>query len=159
MRKQAFRLILVAGVLVLLVSACGGSKSPAKSTGTVPTTAKVKPAAAKPAFKAGLTATSHRPVVNDLSWAITVTVSDLSGKPIAASLHMQVLFGSLVVGQIDAVGKNGTGPGNVYHFVGRYHEKISWPLAAVGHALTLQAVVTAKGQTKKLDWPISVVKK
>jgi hypothetical protein len=146
MRTRIVRLALIAGLLIVLASGCGGSKkSPTSSTTTRTTTA------VKPTFKANLTATSHHPIVNNKKWAITVTVSDLSGKPIAATLRMNVLFNGGVVGKIDN--------GKVYHFVGRHHEFISWPQASVGLSLTLQAVVTAKGQTKKLVWPIAVVKK
>jgi hypothetical protein len=83
------------------------------------------------------------------NWPITVNVTDLSGKPIAATLQMNFLLGTLQVGQVDN--------GKIHHFTGRYHENITFPAAAVGNQLTLQAVVKAKGKTKKLPWAISVV--
>jgi hypothetical protein len=92
----------------------------------------------------------HSPVANK-NWPIAVIVTDLSGKPIAATLQMNVLFAGARVGQIDN--------GKIYHFVGRHHEIINWPLNAVGHPLTLQSVVKAKGKTQKLLWAISVAKK
>jgi hypothetical protein len=113
-------------------------------------------AAAKPAFKSSLTATSHHPVVNNTKWAITVRVTNLAGNPIAASLYMQVLYNGRVVGPIDGDKK---GRAKVYHFVGRHHEYITWPPLSVGQPLKLQAIVTVKGQTQKLNWPIRVVAK
>jgi hypothetical protein len=101
-------------------------------------------------FKATLVVPNHHPVVNE-NWPITVRVADLSGKPTAATLQMNVLFAGARVGQIDN--------GKVYHFTGRYHEIITWPAAAVGHQLTLHAVVKVKGKTKTLLWPLSVVKR
>lgn len=143
MHKRALQLTLVAACLVTIATACGGSKTSAKRTTTAPETT-----ALQPAFKATLTADSHHPVVNK-NWFITVTVTSLSGKPIAATLRMNVLLGSLQVGKIDN--------GKIHHIVGLHHENITWPAAAVGHQLTLQAVIKAKGKTKTLLWPLSVV--
>jgi hypothetical protein len=146
MHWKSFRLVLVTASVILFAVACGGGKTAKKTTAPKTTT----PTPAKLSFKATLTATSHHPVVNK-NWFITVTVTDLSGKPIAATLRMNVLLGSLQVGKIDN--------GKTYHFVSRHHENITWPAAAVGHQLTLQAVVKAKGKTKTLLWPLSVVRK
>jgi hypothetical protein len=147
MRANPARL-LVAGALsgAVLAAAFAGGSSAAVS--------KRLP------FKAVLKAPTHHPVVNK-PWPISIRVTNLKGKPIAASVHMQVLFNGLVVGQIDEV-KTG-GPGRVYKFVGTWREKkgdeITWPIDSVGYRLTFQAVVTAKGATKKLNWWIQVVKK
>ncbi len=146
MHGKPFRLVLVAALMIVFATACGGGKTANKTTAPRPTT----PTPSKLSFKATLTATSHHPAVNK-NWFITVTVSDLSGKPIAATLRMNVLLGSIQVGKIDN--------GKTYRFVGRHHEKITWPAAAVGHQLTLQALVKAKGKTKTLLWPLSVVRK
>jgi hypothetical protein len=129
-------------------------------------TIAVAPVAASPQnaralpFRAVLKAPTHHPVANK-PWPISIRVTDLKGRPIAAKLHMQVLFMGAVVGQIDETRPGG--PGRVYKFVGTWREKkgneITWPLASVGHRLTFQAVITAKGATKKLNWWIQVVKK
>lgn len=145
MRARSFRLVLVVAVAIAFAVDCGGGKTATKTT-----TPRKTAAPAKLSFKATLVAPNHHPVVNK-NWFITVTVTNLSGKPIAATLRMNVLLGSLRVGQVDN--------GKVYHFVGRYHEIITWPAAAVGHQLTLQAVVKVKGKTKTLLWPLSVVNK
>jgi hypothetical protein len=147
MKNRALHLTLIAVLLLSAASACGGSKSSTKP-GTTSTTGTTTP---QPTFKATLTATSHHPVVNNTHWFVTVTVSDLSGKPIAATLVMNVLFSGNQVGQIDN--------GKIYHFVGRHHEAITWPVDSLGYPLTLEAVVTVKGKTQKLLWPIKVVRK
>jgi len=84
------------------------------------------------------------------NWPITITVTSLAGKPIAATLQMNVLFSGARVGRIDN--------GKTYHFVGRHHENVTWPKTSVGYPLTLQAVVKAKGKTKTLLWAVSVLK-
>jgi len=145
--------LVTACLVVALAASCGGNKSTANTTSTANTSTTKPPLAA--AFKAVFSAPSHHPVVNK-NWPITVTVTNLSGRPIAASLYMQVLYGGLVVGPIDG---NKKGRAKIYHFVGRHHENIVWPVASIGHPLTLQSVVTVKGKTKKLLWALSVVRK
>lgn len=148
MHGKSFRLVFVAVLLVALAASCGGNRSTAKTTSTAnTTTAKPPPATA---FKAVFSAPSHHPVVNK-NWPITVIVTDRAGKPVAATLQMNVLFAGAQVGQIDN--------GKIYHFVGRHHENITWPVASIGQPLTLQSVVIVKGKTKKLLWPLSVVRK
>lgn len=145
MRGKSLILVLIVVFVLAFAAACGGSSGTKKATTTQATTA---PSALS--FKAAFSAPSHHPVVNK-NWPITVTVTDLSGKPIAATLQMNVLLGSLQVGQIDN--------GKIYHFVGRHHENIVWPPASIGQPLTLQSVVTVKGEAKKLLWTLSVVRK
>lgn len=139
MTQRPLHLTLGAISLLLLLAACGGSKAEASSRSTTP----------KPSFRATFSATSHHPVATKLNWYVTATASDLSGKPIAATLEMNVLFGGGQVGQIDN--------GKVHHFVGHYREQVSWPKRSKGYPLTVQAVIKADGKTKKLLWPITVV--
>ena len=149
MHRKSLQLVLLIVFVLASAAACGGSSGAKKVTTT---RAAPAPSAAPSAlsFKAAFSAPSHHPVVNK-NWPIMVTVTDLSGKPVAATLQMNVLLGSLQVGQIDN--------GKIYHFVGRHHEIITWPQASAGHKLTLQSVVKVKGKTKKLSWAVSVVKK
>jgi len=148
MRTKVKSPAFVALLLVALATSCGGNKSTAKTTSTAGTTTAKPPPAAT--FKAVFSAPTHHPVVNK-NWPITVTVADLAGKPVAATLQMNVLFAGAQVGQIDN--------GKIYHFVGRYHEIITWPQASIGQPLTLQSVVIVNGATKKLLWTLSVVRK
>jgi hypothetical protein len=140
-RRPRFGAISLAAVAALAVvaAACGGTSKSTSSTSTSSATAFP--------FKATFTAPNHRPVVNK-NWHIKVTVKNLAGRPIAATLHMQVVFQGSVVGQIDN--------GKVYHFVGTHHENIVWPRQSVGYRLTFQSVIKAKGKTKKINWWIKV---
>jgi hypothetical protein len=150
MQRKSLNLLFVGAFVLALATACGGGSGIKTATGTK-TVTKAMTTAAAPAklpFKATFSAVNHRPVVGK-NWPITVKVTDRSGKPIAATLQMNFLLGSLRVGQVDN--------GKIHHFTGRYHEIITFPAAAVGHQLTLQAVIKAKGKTKKVPWPISVV--
>ena len=144
MQQKSPQVVVLAVLVLVFTAACGGS-SGTKSAATKSTsTPSVLP------FKATFFAPTHHPVVKK-NWPITVTVTNLSGKSIAATLRMNVLLGGARVGRIDN--------GKIYHFVGRYHEIITWPQKSVGYPLTLQAVVKAKGKTNKLLWAVSVMNK
>jgi hypothetical protein len=137
--------VVVAALLLAAVSGCGGGNNAAKSTTTKATTTPIQAV-----FKATLVAPNHHPIVNQ-NWPITVKVTNLADQPIAATVQMNVLFGGAQVGRVDN--------GKIYRFKGRHHEIITWPVAAVGHQLTLQFVVKAGGMTKKILWQIVVMKK
>jgi hypothetical protein len=98
-------------------------------------------------FRARLIAATHRPKVN-APWPFTVRVTDLSGRPLRATLHMQILYGGAVVGQVDT--------GARYTFVGSWHERkgqeVTWPAESRGTTLVFEVVVTAKHRTTKLDY-------
>ena len=122
--------------VVLLAAACGGgSKAPATTTAAATTVP-----AAKPVLKVALTAESHHPVVGH-TWTYQVHVTDPAGKPVASRIHLQFLFGGMVVGEVgvhvvaDGVWKE-TIPAT---------GKDAFPPAAVGQALVLRATATAKG--------------
>jgi len=151
-QRRSLSLLFVAAFVLALATACGGS-SGTKTATTTKTITKATTTVAPPAklpFKATFSAANHRPVV-DKDWRIAVEVTDLSGKPIAATLQMNILLGSVQVGQVDN--------GKIHRFSGSHHEVITFPVAAVGHKLTLQALIKAKGKTNTVLWPISVVKK
>jgi hypothetical protein len=99
------------------------------------------------AFKATLTAPTHRPRV-DRPWPITIRATDLKGRPIRARLKMRFLFSGVPVGEVDK--------GRVYSFVGSWREpkghEITFPMEARGRRLTFQALVTARGTTIKLNY-------
>ena len=93
----------------------------------------------------------HHPRVGK-RWHYEVRVTDAStGNPVACRIHLQFLFGTLPVGEVGVhVVKNGLWqetfgvPGNP-----------SFPAAARGQHLVLQATVTAKGyRTAKAGWAI-----
>ena len=94
---------------------------------------------------------THTPKVN-VPWPVKVTVTNAKGKPVAATLTMQVLFSGQPVGKIDN--------GATYHFVGTWQErkgnKITWPASSKGEPLTLQFIVKAQGVTVRKNWAITV---
>ena len=99
------------------------------------------------AFKATLTAPTHRPRVNR-PWPITIRATDLAGHPIRARVTMRFLFSGIPVGKADN--------GRVYTFVGTWRERkgqeIEFPATSRGQRLTFQALVTARGRTIKLNY-------
>ena len=94
---------------------------------------------------------THKPKVN-VPWPVKVTLTNAKGKPVAATLTMQVLFSGQPVGKIDK--------GAVYHFVGTWQERkgneITWPASSRGEPLTLQFIVKAQGITVRKNWAITV---
>src|SRR5438094_8498190 len=99
------------------------------------------------AFKATLSAPTHRPQVNRPG-PIAIRVTDRSGHPIRARLTMRLLYNGIAVGKVDN--------GRVYTFVGTWREKkgeeIEYPSASRGQRLTFQALVTVRGRTIKLNY-------
>jgi hypothetical protein len=99
------------------------------------------------AFKATLSAPTHRPRVNR-PWPIAIRATDLAGHPIRARLTMRLLYNGIAVGKVDN--------GRAYTFTGIWREKkgeeIKYPSAARGQRLTFQALVTARRQTIKLNY-------
>jgi hypothetical protein len=136
------RLLAVVG-LALLLAGCGGGRHVVH-----PSRAATKP---KPQIRVTLTAQSHHPRVGR-PWHYEVRVTDASGKPVAAFVHLQIAFGGTPVGQIGR------------HFVanGVWQETIGgdgnapFPAASRGQPLKFQAIVTAKGATVTRNWPILV---
>ena len=99
------------------------------------------------AFKATLSAPTHRPRVNR-PWPITFRATDPAGHAIRAKLTMRLLYNGIAVGKVDN--------GRVYTFVGAWREKkgqeIKYPSESRGQRLTFQALVTARGRTIKLNY-------
>lgn len=111
----------------------------------------VKKPAPAPRFSATLRAPTHHPRANT-PWRYTIYVTDLHGRPIAAKVRMEVLFNGFPAGQVDN--------GKTFLFAGTWREPqgspVIWPPASRGRSLTFEALVTARGQTKKLDYAIRV---
>jgi hypothetical protein len=129
--------------LVLIASACGGHSTPKA--------VRTKSTKSKPAVNVVIVAPTHHPKVNQ-PWPVTIRVTDAAGKPIAASLWMQILFAGNPVGKVDN--------GHIYHFVGSWHERkgneITWPPASSGQPLAFEVIVHAKHKTLKRTWAIQV---
>ena len=136
------RLRIAAPLLVLAAAACGSSHS---------TAPKPKPHRASVPFRAVLHAPTHTPKAGK-PWLYSVRVTDLHGRPIRARIRMQVLFGGVAVGKVDG--------GKTFTFVGTWREPkdspLIWPARSRGHPLTFEAIVTARGATKRLDYTVTV---
>jgi hypothetical protein len=98
-----------------------------------------------------LTAQSHQPRAGK-RWQYEVRVTDAAGMPVPATVHLQILFGGVPVGQ---VGRHRLANGIWRETLGAPGNP-PFPARARGQPLVLQAVVTAKGQTKKANWWIRV---
>jgi hypothetical protein len=148
-----FAILLVgAGGAGAVLAGCGGSSHPAATTTAAASTAVgTTTAPARPRIHVTLTSPTHRPKVN-VPWPVKITVTDAAGKPVAATLTMQVMFNGTPVGKIDN--------GAVYRFVGSWQERpdngITWPPASRGQPITFQAVVKAQGVTVRKNWWIKV---
>jgi hypothetical protein len=135
------RPLLVAALTAVLGASCGGH---GKSASTVETKSK-------PSLVVRLTADSHHPRVGK-PWRYEVRVTDASGKPVPADIHLQILFGEIPVGQ---VGRHHVENGVWRETIGR-GRNAPFPARARGQPLVLEAVVTAEGETRKAHWWIRV---
>jgi hypothetical protein len=128
-------------VVVALLAGCGGGDGAKPGTTARP----------RLPFRATLQAPTHRPRAGK-PWLYSVRVTDLRGRPIAARIRMQVLFGGVPVGKVDG--------GRTFRFVGVWREPrdspVIWPARARGQPLVFEAIVTARGATKRLDYSVSV---
>jgi hypothetical protein len=114
--------------------------------------------AATPTVKARLTTSTSSPVVDE-PWRWTVVVKDARGRPLAAKMKLQILFGTLVVGCWKGTAMTqctGSSPGTWIPFKGKRTGTLTWPQASVGQKLTFQAVVVASGKTLRLRAPVTV---
>jgi hypothetical protein len=134
------RVLLVAAFVAALAGGCGGHEKTAAPR-TTP----------KPSVAVRLTAQSHHPRVGR-PWRYEVRITDAVGRPVAALVHLQILFGGVPVGQ---VGRHRVENGVWRETIGRGVNP-PFPARARGQPLVFQAVVTAKGQTRKANWWIRV---
>jgi hypothetical protein len=124
---------------LMLAAGCGGGSGAASSS--TATAAQAEP------VRVVLRAATHRPRAGR-PWLYSVRVTDASGRPLPARIRMQVLFGAAPVGKVDG--------GRTFSFVGTWREPrnspVIWPKRSRGVRLVFEAVVTARGQTRKVDW-------
>jgi hypothetical protein len=135
------RLRIAAPLLVLAAAGCGSSHS---------STTTAKDRAPFPS-RAVLHAPTHTPKAGK-PWLYSVRVTDPQGRPIRARITMRVLFGGIPVGKVDS--------GKTFSFVGTWREPkdspLIWPARSRGRPLTFEALVTARGATKRLDYTVMV---
>ncbi|MGO9754376.1 MAG: hypothetical protein ACLP22_23425 [Solirubrobacteraceae bacterium] len=83
-------------------------------------------------------------------WAYTVKVTDAAGGPLSGTVDIEFAFGGQVVG-------HDTPPTHPVRS-GAWHGTLTFPAAAEGEPISVQAVVHTSAGSIALDWPISVVK-
>jgi hypothetical protein len=103
------------------------------------------------AIRVQLTADSHHPRVGK-RWHYEVHVTDARGRPVRALVHLQIVFGGAPVGQI---GRHRVANGVWRETIGTDGNQ-PFPGRARGLPLVFQVIATAKGRTKKVDYPITV---
>jgi len=99
-------------------------------------------------FTAGFASNTHNPTVNQ-RWPFVVSAKSLSGKPLKASVHLQVFENGK---RVDIVGWR--------EFTGTYKSFKRWPTSTRGQTLVFQALVIATGAnnhkaTIKLNYPVT----
>ena len=119
MRPMRTRILLGACVLLLAVPAVAAA---IERTGE---------------FKAGFASTTHTPTVN-AKWPFVVSAKTLSGKPLKASVHLQVFLNGK---RVDIVGWR--------QFTGTYKSFKRWPASTRGQTYLFQALVIATGANKR----------
>ncbi len=125
-----------------MAAGCAGHSAPTRAVG------HPKP---KPRLHVRLTADSHHPPAGK-PWHYEVRVTDAAGRPVPARIHLQILFGGVPVGQI---GRHRVANGVWRETIGA-GANAPFPPRARGQPLVFEAVVTAKEQTVKADYPITV---
>lgn len=132
MRCSAGIAIALVGVLALV--SCGGGSG--ETTGST--------SGSGPAPKIALEAKTHRPTAG-APWPIVIRAHDPAGRPLAAEVRYQYLFGGAVVAHRSH-----------YRFRGTFHDTFRWPARAVGVPLTFRAVVSTRFGVRRLDYDVQV---
>jgi hypothetical protein len=95
---------------------------------------------------ATFTAPNHNPKVAR-PWPYSVHVTDAAGRPLSGTVKIQFTFGGQVVG-------TDTPPVHpIKH--GLWHDNLTYPKAAIGQPVTLQAVVHTSAGSVTLSWPVT----
>jgi hypothetical protein len=141
--------MLAAAVLAIAVAGCGSSskpKSPASRSATTSTSAQSGASVTRGPVHATFTAPNHNPKAGS-AWPYSVHVTDAAAHPLSGTVRIQFTFGGQVVGTdkppVHPV-KNG-----------QWHDNLTFPKAAVGQPITLQAVVHTSAGSVTLNWPVT----
>lgn len=160
--KAVARTVVAVVLAGTTVAGCGGSSS--KPTGTTnhktaTTSTKATPAASpgtatSPTITTGpvhasIKGATHTPTAGK-SWAYTVRATDASGKPLSGTVDTEFTFAGMVVGHESPPVRRFTN--------GVLQDKVSFPSSAVGHPLTVVAVVRTPAGSVALGWPVNVKK-
>jgi hypothetical protein len=96
---------------------------------------------------ATLVGANHHPKAGKL-WPFTVTADDANGHPLPGTVDINFTFQGQVVGSDT--------PKTHRLSNGTWHEKLTYPPAAVGHPIALQVVIHTPIGTVTLSWPVVV---
>ena len=136
--------------LVVGLIGCGSSaaKRPATSaTSTRPSSSDA--VVSNGPVHASFSAPNHTPTAGR-PWPYSVHVTSAAGRPLSGSVKIQFTFAGTVVGTdkppVHPV-RNGI-----------WHDNITFPPEAVGHTVTMQAVVHTSAGSVTLSWPVSARK-
>jgi hypothetical protein len=135
--------LVLGGFVVAALVGCGTHAK------RVTTTTRAKPV--HPTIRVSFTADSHRPRIGK-PWHYEVRVTDASGRPLPATVHLQILFGGTPVGQ---VGRHRVANGVWSETIG-IDGNAPFPARSRGVPLVFEAVETARGQTRRARYPIRV---
>ncbi len=133
---------------LLAVLVLAGHGGPSLGLGPASARAAGLPGASDAPFTAVFSATTHRPRAATL-WHYAIRVSDPAGKPIQARVRFLVAF----------AGPSGPPPrqlGGAHTVHGGFRATFRWPRATRGQPLVFQAIVTARGTTRRLAYWIRV---
>ena len=136
----------LAVALLGLLTSCGGKGATSSQQVAPPPLPRPEPS-----IRVHLSAESHRPRVGK-PWRYEVRVTDAAGNAVPVDVHLQILFGGVPVGQ---VGRHHVRSGVWRETIGTGPNE-PFPARARGQPLVFQAVVRARGETRKADWWIRV---
>jgi hypothetical protein len=151
-------LVSVAAVaLTIGLTGCGSSSKATPST-TAAQSATQTSSTTKPASRGATSATTgqlhatlhaenHTPIAGKL-WPYSVHVLDARGHAVSGTVRIQFTLGGLVVG----TDRPPVHP--IKH--GLWHDLLTFPKAAIGRPLTVQAVVQSSAGSATLNWPVTV---
>jgi hypothetical protein len=145
--------LTAAAALLVTVAGCGsGSKS--KSAAATPSTSSTSTSGGAHGgasvttgpVHATFIASNHNPKISK-PWPYSVHVTDSSGHALSGSVKIQFTFGGQVVG---------TDTPAVHTVMqGKWHDNLTFPRAAAGQPITLQAVVHTSAGSVTLNWPVT----
>jgi len=140
--------VMTAATLLVAVAACGSSSQskPATTSSTTATSAGGGASDTTGAVHATFHGADHAPKVGK-PWPYSVRVTDASGHPLSGTVKIQFTFGGQVVGTdhppVHPV-RNGV-----------WQDRLTFPKAATGQPVTLQAVVHTSAGSATLNWPVT----
>ncbi len=145
--------LMAAAALVVTVAGCGGASKSKSAAATPSTTSSPAAGGARGGASvstgpvhATFTGPNHNPKVGQ-PWPYSVHVTDPAGHPLSGTVRIQFTFGGQVVG---------TDPPPVHPIrAGRWHDNLTYPKAAIGQPVTLQAVVHTSAGSVTLSWPVT----